>query len=118
MKRGTYPVLGCGGKRMKTASLRILDNVIVRPQSRCWMWTSTGKRYGVVAPRGGHGYQLAHRFSFETFRGQIPKGLYVLHRCDRPRCVNPNHLWLGTQADNLRDMVAKGRHRNGTPRPH
>jgi len=78
----------------------------------CWMWT------GRV---GTNGYGLfrikpspkqpasAHRVSYEMKHGPIPQGFCVLHACDKPLCVNPSHLFLGTQADNMRDMANKGR---------
>ena len=71
----------------------------------CWMWVGPQTdRYGGW---GRHGY--AHRYAYETFRGAIDEGLYVLHRCDIPLCVRPSHLFLGTQAENLEDARQKGR---------
>lgn len=58
---------------------------------------------------GGHGYEYAHRVAFKKMRGPIVEGMVVCHKCDNPVCCNPSHLFLGTQADNLRDMRGKGR---------
>lgn len=74
----------------------------------CWLWKASCYPTGYGA-FGSEKVQRAHRVAWELTFGKIPDGLYVLHHCDNPPCVNPNHLWLGTQADNLADMVKKGR---------
>lgn len=83
----------------------------------CWLWTCSkkAKGYGQYTVWPGH-VVLAHRYAYELMRGPIPDGLGVLHRCDNPPCVNPDHMFLGTRADNNRDMVEKGRARHSGPR--
>lgn len=79
----------------------------------CWLWTGAGAgggRYGVFT--GAKDECLsAHRVSWELAHGPVPPGLEVLHACDRKPCVRPDHLFLGTQLDNVRDCKAKGRRR-------
>lgn len=81
----------------------------------CWEWQGhrDDKGYGDVMFCGRE--QGAHRFAWESEFGHIPNGLYVLHKCDNPPCVRPDHLFLGTKADNSLDMVRKGR-QNSRPR--
>lgn len=76
----------------------------------CWLWTAAknDKGYGKFFFR--HRLWFAHRVSYTVHRGTVPHGIKVLHRCDTPLCVNPDHLFLGTQKDNLRDMAEKRRH--------
>jgi hypothetical protein len=84
----------------------------------CWLWTAARVRkssYGVF--RVGNRNALAHRFSYELAHGAPGAGLYVCHSCDTPSCVNPAHLFIGTQADNIHDCVAKGRYRHATTQP-
>lgn len=73
----------------------------------CWEWRKHTDRYGIIRVAGKS--KKAHRVSWEAFNGPIPDGLNVLHKCDNTRCINPDHLFLGTQADNVADCKAKGR---------
>ena len=75
----------------------------------CWLWKGAvgSDGYGRLRRRGVT--YSAHRFAYELFKGPIPEGLCVMHRCDVPHCVNPTHLVVGTKADNSRDMLRKGR---------
>lgn len=88
---------------------------LAEPMSGCWLWEGSTNEDGYGRFWNGHRRIGAHRQSWIEARGQIPVGLSVLHRCDNPACVNPNHLFLGTQLDNISDMKTKGRARN---RPH
>ncbi len=75
----------------------------------CWLWTASKDSGGYGTIGSGGKIRKAHRVSWEMHRGPIPKGLCVLHRCDVRGCVNPEHLFLGTQDDNMKDCAAKGR---------
>lgn len=77
----------------------------------CWQWTgrTDPNGYGDIQLYRNAPHQLAHRVSWELHNGQIPAGLSVLHHCDNPPCARPDHLFVGTQADNLADASRKGR---------
>jgi hypothetical protein len=93
---------------------RFLEKISPEPNTGCWLWTGTVLPFGHgLIGRGGRGTGMAraHRVAWELFRGPIPTGLQVCHRCDVPCCVNPDHLFLGTQRDNITDMINKGRRR-------
>lgn len=97
---------------------RFLMRVEKGGSSKCWPWT--GSRLKV----GWHGQwrnqagaiEPTHRAAWRLFVGEIPDGLFVLHKCDNPICCNPGHLFLGTQSDNMKDMWAKKRARPQTRR--
>lgn len=77
----------------------------------CWLWAgTTDGRYGLVSVDGR--MLKAHRVSWELHNGPIPAGMVVCHTCDTPRCVRPDHLFLGTMADNSHDRDRKGRQRS------
>ncbi len=85
--------------------------------SVCWPWV------GKISP-AGYGYyrgKRAHRIAWELYNGKIPDGKIICHSCDNPRCVNPAHLFCGTQYDNIHDGMRKGRidfHKINPPKPH
>jgi len=80
----------------------------------CWIWKGPKHSLGYGKFSLLKGTFLAHRISWLLFRGSIPKGMFLCHRCDNPSCVNPEHLFLGTPKENTTDMVNKGRLRYGT----
>ncbi len=81
----------------------------VQITDHCWLWTGAHitSGYGHFEVNGHH--YLAHRTAWELAHGPIPAGLIVCHRCDNPTCVRPDHLFIGTQSDNIHDMITKGR---------
>ncbi len=85
----------------------------INPTTGCWIWdvANPDQRYGWWKT---HGELKAHRASWVMHNGVIPEGMQVLHKCDTPRCVNPDHLFLGSQVTNMADMKAKHRGRNSS----
>lgn len=99
---------------MKKNIERFEMKYIPEPNCGCWLWigaVAPPRNYGKMWFYGEQGRRCiaAHRISYEIFVGKIPDGMWVLHRCDNPRCVNPEHLFLGTHSDNMNDMYSKGR---------
>jgi len=97
------------GHEKKTIVQRFFEK-IGYGMSDCWFWfggrDQTG--YGRMRIKNYTNENFAHRISWELHNGKIPNGMKVLHKCDVPNCVNPDHLFLGTQQDNMKDMVEKG----------
>lgn len=85
--------------------------VDINPETGCWEWNKSRseKRGGYGQKRLGGKTYKSHRLSWMIFRSHIPEGLFVCHKCDNPPCCNPDHLFLGTGRDNVRDAIEKGR---------
>lgn len=89
----------------------LMERVDVQ-KNGCWVWRLAKKEkgYGVFTENRNQKLVYVHRFSYELFKGPIPHGMFVCHKCDNPPCCNPDHLFTGTNSDNMRDCVQKGRH--------
>lgn len=114
-----YPTVTFDHLLDNDAVLAFVDSRITpEPNCGCWLWlghvnlSGSGIEYAVFVV-AGQTYRAA-RFMYRRFKGPIPPNLLVRHRCDVGLCVNPDHLELGTHAENSRDMVVRGRHRNGS----
>lgn len=93
-------------------------HVSPEPNSGCWLWTGPSLKtrggYGVLTHRPTNTImRRAHRLSWELHNGKITQDEHVLHKCDNPLCVNPDHLFLGDQKTNMEDMSSKGRQTHG-----
>src|SRR3990170_2373777 len=101
-KRKTMPV--------KSIAIRFWNKV--NKTDTCWFWTGARNNMGYGQITLGHRFEgkgLAHRIAWELINGQLPNGAVLCHICDNPSCVRPDHMFLGTKADNSADMVSKGR---------
>jgi len=88
----------------------IFEELFVKNISGCWVWTNCVDKDGYGVFWFGNKNMRAHRFSWELYKGEIPANFVVCHTCDNPSCVNPAHLFTGSQKDNIKDMHNKKRH--------
>lgn len=119
---GTTCSPSCRGRqamkmRWGDESERFMRTLNASKADGCWLWAGSiaSGRYGSFFIGGRR--VAAHRYVYEHFNGPIPDGLDVLHRCDTPRCVNPDHLWLGSHKENMEDRNEKHRQARGTRHP-
>lgn len=105
------------GGLMKKSNIERFNKKYIISESGCWIWTGSLHKdgygnfwTGLNRSNGNPILDLAHRWSFTEFVEDINEGNYVLHNCDNPPCVNPKHLYQGTQRVNMKDCVDKGRH--------
>jgi hypothetical protein len=87
------------------------DLFLPEPNSGCWIWIGGLYQSGYGSFKVDRASKRAHRFSWELHNGTIPTGMVVCHKCDTPSCVNPDHLFIGSQRDNIADMIRKDRRR-------
>jgi len=115
----------CGGMKRSIASIckkctikrdpRVAWSLVDKSHpDGCWNWTGTITDQGYGRMRLNGRVVQATRVIWELVNGPVPTGLFICHHCDNRRCVNPDHLFLGTQDDNMKDMAAKGRSCRGT----
>lgn len=101
-------------RKVRPLAVRFREKVGFPNSNGCKIWLAGKAHFGYGKIKSGGTFSpnlLAHRVAWMLANGPIPKGLCVLHKCDVPACVNPEHLFLGTKADNNEDKMCKGRHR-------
>lgn len=117
MQQRRAGLLPIGTRKPATVEERFWRHVKKTPG--CWEWDGSAKSkrgYGQISMGGRGGKQeLVHRFSYTLHKGEIPYGMVVMHMCDNPKCVNPDHLTIGTHSENTRDAVKKGRWKSIPP---
>ena len=112
-ERRSYCSISCRNKSLvpEPIHIRFWGFVSRGADSDCWIWNGAKDKhgYGRISTRRDESPAKAHRISYEMRYGPVPDGLFVCHRCDTPSCVNPEHLFAGTQKENMQDASKKNR---------
>lgn len=105
------PFVGKGLERKYCSTKCKITHFVIKKRNGCWEWKGQlhPNGYGYTTDYEKNKKMHVHRISYRLFKGDIPKGLYVCHHCDNPRCCNPDHLWVGTAKENMQDAKRKGR---------
>ncbi len=90
----------------------LFDSFDIKNSDECWIWKRSFKKFGYGNAWWKGKHHSAHRLVYEYYNGEIPFSMNVCHKCDNPKCVNPNHLFLGSYLENNRDRKTKGRNSN------
>lgn len=114
MQDGPFDLRKRYAGRRVDALTRFHESYIPVPMCGCWIWIGTERGWGYGGIQVNHVNIFAHRYSYLIHKGEIPVGMFVCHKCDVRFCVNPDHLFLGTRDDNMRDMVEKNRQSKGS----
>lgn len=114
--RGKFCSRKCFVNYLKKDPIKRFHTKYKKCSNGCWEWQDKIQYHGYGEICINKKTVRAHRFSYELFKDKIPKNMCVCHTCDNRKCVNPDHLWIGTNNDNIQDCIRKGRNSKGEDR--